>query len=139
VTPLRPKLPRKNAALSTKHKKRSARRSTPSHPITMASTAEPPDPMPYALDAILLLASRARGCRMQRDLFPGVCWVRAGTYVFGPFLRAGCAGAAWMRGGSLGTSMGAGRRCLSTRAGGGLVGSPVASTQTRVGIDRASA
>jgi hypothetical protein len=35
-------------------KKRSARRSTPRHPITMASTAEPPDPMPCALAAISL-------------------------------------------------------------------------------------
>ena len=44
--------------------------------------------------------------------------MRAGTCVFGPLIRAGCAGAAWMRGGSMGTAMGAGRRCLSTRAGG---------------------
>jgi len=97
-------------------KKRSARRSTPRHPITMASTAEPPDPMPCALAAILLPASRARGCSIQRGLFPGACWVRAGTCVFGPFMHVGCAGAAWMRGGSLDTSMGAGRRCLATRA-----------------------
>ena len=52
-------------------KKRSARRSTPRHPITMASTAEPPDPMPCALAVILLPVSRARGCRMQRGLFQG--------------------------------------------------------------------
>ena len=52
-------------------KKRSARRSTPRHPITMASTAEPPDPMPCALAAILLPESCARGCRMQKGLFPG--------------------------------------------------------------------
>ncbi len=44
--------------------------------------------------------------------------MRAGTCVFGLFMRAGCADAAWMRGGSLDTSMGAGRRCLATRAGG---------------------
>jgi len=99
-------------------KKRSARRSTQRHPITMASTAEPPDPMPCALATILLQASRAHGCRMQRGLFPGACWVRAGTCVFGPFLRAGCAGAAWMRGGSLGTSMGSVRLFLATWAGG---------------------
>jgi hypothetical protein len=101
-------------------KKRSARRSTPRHPITMASTAEPPDPMPCALAAILLPASRARGCSIQRGLFPGACWVRAGTCVFGPFMHVGCAGAAWMRGGSLDTSMGAGRRCLATGRIGGV-------------------
>ena len=54
-------------------KKRSARRSTPRHPITMASTAEPPDPMPCALAVILLPVSGARGCRMQRGLFQGAC------------------------------------------------------------------
>jgi len=84
----------------------------------MASTAEPPDPMPCALAAILLPASRARGCRMQRGLFLGACWVRAWTCVFGQFLLAECAGAAWMRGGSLGTSMGAVRQFLATWAGG---------------------
>jgi len=99
-------------------KKRSARRSTPRRPITMASTAEPPDPIPCALAVILLPASHASGCGMQRDLFPGTCWVCAETCVFGPFMRTGCVGASWMRGGSLDTSMGAGRRCLATRAGG---------------------
>ena len=43
-------------------KKRSARRSTPRRPITMASTAEPPDPIPCALAAILLPASHEPGC-----------------------------------------------------------------------------
>ena len=83
----------------------------------MASMAEPPDPMPCALAAILLPALRAHGCHIQKGLFPGTYWVHARTCVFGPFLRAGCAGASWMRGGSLGTSMRAGRRCLTTRAG----------------------
>jgi hypothetical protein len=55
---------------------------------------------------------------LNTEYFPGSCWVRAGTCVFGLFMRAGCADAAWMRGGSLDTSMGAGRRCLATRAGG---------------------
>ena len=41
-------------------KKRSARRSTSRHPITMASTAEPPNPIPCALASILLPESRAR-------------------------------------------------------------------------------
>jgi hypothetical protein len=36
-----------------------------------------------------------------------------GAGVFGPFLRAGCAGAEWVRGGSLGSGMRAGRRCLA--------------------------
>ena len=44
---------------------------------------------------------------MQKSLFPGTYWVHAGTCVFGQFLRAGCAGAVWVRGGSLGSSMGA--------------------------------
>ncbi len=52
-------------------RKRSARLSTPRHPITMASTAEPPDPMPCALAAILLPESCVRSCRMQKGLFPG--------------------------------------------------------------------
>jgi len=52
-------------------KKHSARRSTPRHPITMASTAEPPDPMSCALAAILLPESRTHGCHMQKGLFPG--------------------------------------------------------------------
>jgi hypothetical protein len=54
---------------------------------------------------------------MQKSLFPGTFWVHAGTCVFGQFLRAGCVGAAWVRGGSLGSGMGARRRCLSQRAG----------------------
>jgi len=44
--------------------------------------------------------------------------LHTGTCVFGQFMRAVCAGAAWMLGGSLGTRMGAGRWCLATRAGG---------------------
>jgi hypothetical protein len=43
-------------------------------------------------------------------LFPGTYWVHTGECVLGPFLRAGCAGAAWVRGGSLGSGVGAGRR-----------------------------
>jgi len=42
----------------------------------------------------------------------------AGVLTFGPFLRAGCAGAAWVRGGSLGSGMRAGRRCLAPRVDG---------------------
>jgi hypothetical protein len=67
--------------LSTKN--RSTRRSTPSHPIAMASTAKPPDPMPCALAAILLPESRAHGCHMQKTLFPGTYWVHAGEAVPG--------------------------------------------------------
>ncbi len=103
-------------------KKRSARLSTPRHPITMVSTAEPPDPMPCALASILLSESRPHGCHMQKGLFPGTQWVHAGTcvlvLVFGSFLRAGCAGAAWVRSGSLGTGMGVWRRCMALRVGG---------------------
>jgi hypothetical protein len=59
-------------------RRRSARRSTPRHSIAVSSTAEPPDPMPCALAAILLPASRARGCHMQRGLCVGV--VRASPW-----------------------------------------------------------
>ena len=58
-------------------RKRSARRSTPRHPITMASTAEPPDPMPCALAAILLPESRAPVCHTRKPLFPGQVSVRS--------------------------------------------------------------
>ena len=68
--------------------------------------------------------SRAHGCHMQKGLFPGTSWVHAGTCVFGPFLREGCAGAAWVRGGSLGSGMGVRRRCLSQRVVGVRWSSP---------------
>jgi hypothetical protein len=55
-----------------------------------------------------------------------------GADAFGPFLRAGCAGAAWVRGGSLGSGMRAGRRCLAPRVGGGRwSGSPSSDADTR--------
>jgi len=59
-------------------KNRSTRRSTPRHPIVMASTAKPPDPMPCALTAILLPESSAPACHMRKTLFPGSFWVHAG-------------------------------------------------------------
>ena len=59
-------------------KNRSTRRSTPRHPIAMASTAKPPDPMPCALAAILLPESSAPACHMRKTLFPGTFWVHAG-------------------------------------------------------------
>ena len=63
--------------LSTKN--RSPQRSTPRHPIAMASTAKPPDPMPCELAAVLLPESRAHGFHMQKTLFPGpVPHVRGG-------------------------------------------------------------
>jgi hypothetical protein len=37
----------------------------------MASTAKPPDPMPWALAAILLPESRPPACHMRKTLFPG--------------------------------------------------------------------
>ena len=101
--------------LSTKN--RSIRRSTPRHPITMASTVESPDPMTCALAAILLPESCAHGCHMQKTLFPGTYWVHARTCVLGLFLHTGCASAAWVHDGSLVNDMGAGRRCLATRVG----------------------
>jgi hypothetical protein len=63
----------------TKYEKnRSTRRSTPRHPIAMASTAKPPDPMPCALTGILLPESSAPACHMRKTLFPGTFWVHAG-------------------------------------------------------------
>ncbi len=61
---------------------------------------------------------------MQKGLFPGTSWVHAWTCVFGPFLRTGCAGAAWVRGGSLGSGMGTRRRCLTQRSDGVRWSSP---------------
>jgi hypothetical protein len=43
----------------------------------------------------------------------------AGEYVLGPCLRAGCAHAAWAGGWSWRDALGAGRRCLAPRVGGG--------------------
>jgi len=88
-------------------KKHSARRSTSRHPITMASTAEPPNPIPCALAAILLpeaaICKKAcfrglSGCMQGR-----VCSGR--SYVRGARVRRGCAAgawaAAWVRGGGV--------------------------------------
>jgi hypothetical protein len=54
-------------------KNRSTRRSTPRHPIAMASTAKPPDPMSCALAEILLPepAHGVRSCGMCRRREPG--------------------------------------------------------------------
>ncbi len=52
-------------------KNRSPRRSAPRHPITMESTAKPPDPIPRALASALLSRSRTHGCSVQKTLFPG--------------------------------------------------------------------
>ena len=120
-------------------KNRSTRRSTPRHPIAMASTAKPPDPMPCALAAILLPESLAPACHMRKTLFPGqvaykgpgVIRVRAGIQSRGcgvdarrePGHQHGCGEAVPGDAG--------GRRAL--------VGSPVAATQTRVGVGWASA
>ena len=54
---------------------------------------------------------------MQKILFPGTYWVHKRTCVLGPFLHAGCAGVAWVRGGGLDDGMGAGGRCLEQRVG----------------------
>ena len=43
--------------------------------------------------------------------------MHARACVLGPFLRAGCAGAAWVHGGSLGSGMSAGGLCLATLVG----------------------
>ena len=55
-----------------------------------------------------------------------------GAGAFGPLLRAGCAGAAWVRGESLGSGMRAGRRCLAPRVGGVRWAGSLPATQTRV-------
>ena len=98
-------------------KNRSTRRSTPRHPIAMAS-AKPPDPMPCALAAILLPESDAPACHMWKTLFPGQSSIHATVCVLGPCLHAGCDHAACVDGGSRGNDMGAGGRCLSPRVGG---------------------
>jgi len=108
--------------LSTKN--RSPQRSTPRHPIAMASTAKPLDPMSCALAAVLLPESRAHGCHVQKPLFPGPTPHVRGAYVLGPCLRAGCAQAAWAGGGSRSDALGAGRRCLAPRVGGGRWSGP---------------
>jgi hypothetical protein len=120
-------------------KKRSARRSTPRHPITMASTAEPPDPMPCALAVILLPVSRARGCRMQRGLFQGACCACRDV-------RVQAAHACGVRGCGVdarrehGHQHGCGE-AVPGDAGGrhALVGSPAAAIQTHVDVGWASA
>ena len=53
-----------------------------------------------------------------KPCFRGPSGCMRGAGAFGPFLRAGCAGAAWVRGGSLGSGMRAGRRCLAPQVGG---------------------
>jgi hypothetical protein len=103
-------LPRTNAALSTKH---STRRSTSRHPIAMASTTNPPIPC-----HVHWHRSYCQSCARTPDIcrkpcFRGPTGCIRGAGVFRPFLRAGCAGAAWVRDGSLGSGMRAGRRCLA--------------------------
>ena len=111
----------------------STRRSTPRHPIAMASTAKPPNPMPCALASILLSESRARPPDIcGKPCFRGPTGCILGVDAFGPFLRAGYTGAAWVRGGSLGRGMRAGRRCLAPRVGGeSWSGSPSNDADTR--------
>ena len=70
-------------------KNRSTRSSTPRHPIAMASTAKPPDPMPCALTTILLPESSAPACHMRKTLFPGTFWVHAGCGCVGPVPACG--------------------------------------------------
>jgi hypothetical protein len=55
-----------------------------------------------------------------------------GAGAFGPFLRSVCAGDVWVRVGSLGRGMRAGRRCLAPRVGGvRWSGSPSSDEDTR--------
>ena len=119
-------------------KKRSARRSTPRYPITMASTAETPDPMPCALAAILLQASSARLMYAKRLVSGGVLGACRDMCVRAvPACRVHGCGVDARR--EPGHQHGCGE-AMPVDAGGRrvLVGSPVAATQTRVGIDRAS-
>ena len=95
--------------------------------------------MPCALAVILLPASRARGCRMQRGLFQGACCACRDV-------RVRAAHACGVRGCGVdarrehGHQHGCGE-AVPGDAGGrrALVGSPVAATQTRVGVGWASA
>ena len=52
-----------------------------------------------------------------KPCFRGPSGCMRGAGAFGPLLRAGCAGAAWVRHGNLGSGMRAGRRCLAPRVG----------------------
>ena len=83
-------------------KNRSTRRSTPRHPIAMASTTKPPDPMPCALAAILLPESRARTAAIcKKACFRGPTGCMPGrvrsdsSCVRGARVRRGCAAGAW--------------------------------------------
>jgi hypothetical protein len=97
-------------------KNRSPRRSTPRHPIAMASTAKPPDPWPR---------SYCRSCAHTAAIcFRDQPRMHAGAYVLGTYLRTGCAHAAWAGGGSRSDALGAWRLCLAPRVGGGLWSSP---------------
>ena len=66
-------------------------------------------------------------------LGPSGCMRGAGA--FGPFLCAGCAGAAWVRGGSLGRGMRAGRRCLAPQVGSVRWAGSFPATSTRVLVE----
>jgi len=66
-----------------------------------------------------------------KPCFRGPSGCMRGAGAFGPFLRAGCAGAAWVRHGSLGSGMRAGRRCLAPRVGGVRWAGSLRATQTR--------
>jgi len=67
-----------------------------------------------------------------KPCFRGPSGCMRGAGAFGPLLRAGCAGAAWVRGESLGSGMRAGRRCLAPRVGGVRWAGSLPATQTRV-------
>jgi hypothetical protein len=67
-----------------------------------------------------------------KPCFRGPSGCMRGAGAFGPFLRAGCAGAEWVRGGSLGSGMRAGRRCLASRVGGVRWAGSLPATRTRV-------
>ena len=70
-------------------------------------------------DLTLLPESREHGCHSQKTLFSGM---HAGADVLG--LRPGCAHTALAGGGSRSDALGAGRRCLAPRVGGGRWSSP---------------
>ena len=108
-----------DANVTTNYPLQSPKSSTPRHPINMGSTVKPPDPMPCALAAILLLESLAQGCHMQKTMFLGPsCTAGISQCVLGPCLRAGCDHAARAVGGSQNDDLRAGRRCLTPRVGG---------------------
>jgi len=104
--------------------------STPTASAPRAPASGPPSP--FCDQSILLPESRAPAWHVRKTLFPGAFWVHAGCGCVRAVPACGVWGAAWVRGGSLGSVMRAGRRCLSQRVGGVRWSGSLPGTRTRV-------